>query len=251
MCVIFLAINQHPKYKFIVAANRDEFYDRPTAQADFWAENPNILAGKDLVHGGTWLGVTITGRFAAVTNFRNPAQPKGKLSRGNLVKDFLLNEDSPQQYLQQIKADKDNYTGFNLLVGDTLSDVNVSYYSNISDKILNLSSGIYGLSNHLLNTDWQKVKKGKSKLGNNLDEISNDSLFEILADKTQANDEDLPNTGIGVERERILSPIFIETPIYGTRCSSLILVDKTDNISFTERNYFGNPTQFSENTFNL
>jgi uncharacterized protein with NRDE domain len=240
MCVILFAINQHPKYKFIVTANRDEFYERPTAQAEFWAENPNILAGKDLVHGGTWLGVTKNGRFAAVTNFRNPNQPKGSLSRGNLVKDFFCGVDSPQHYLQQIHADKDNYTGFNLLVGELSNEVNLSYYSNISDEIIKLNAGIFGLSNHLLDTDWHKVKSGKSKLKNTLNDISNDNLLEILADKTSAKDEDLPNTGVGIERERILSPIFIETPIYGTRCSSVLLIDYENNAEFIEKSFVGN-----------
>jgi uncharacterized protein with NRDE domain len=237
MCVIFFAINQHPKYKFIVAANRDEFYERPTAHADFWVENPNILAGKDLVHGGTWLGVTKTGRFAAVTNYRDPNQRKGKLSRGNLVKDFLLGEDSPQTYLQQIQSDKGYYTGFNLLVGELQNEVNLSYYSNVSDEIIELDSGIYGLSNHLLDTDWNKVKSGKAEFENALNDVSINNLFEILADKTLANDKDLPNTGVGIERERILSPIFIETPIYGTRCSTILLVENNKTVEFIERNY--------------
>ncbi len=237
MCIILFAINQHPKYKFILAANRDEFYNRPTAQADFWAENPNVLAGKDLVHGGTWLGITKTGRFAAVTNFRDPNQPKGKLSRGNLVKDFLFGNETPNQYLQQIQADKDNYTGFNLLIGDFKDEVNLSYYSNIGNEIIALNSGIYGLSNHLLDTNWHKVKSGKAKLQNNLNEISADNLFDILNDKTNAKDEDLPNTGVGIEREKILSPIFIETPIYGTRCSTVLSVEHSNNVEFIERSY--------------
>jgi uncharacterized protein with NRDE domain len=237
MCIILFAINQHPKYKFILAANRDEFYNRPTAYANFWAENPDVLAGKDLVCGGTWLGVTKNGRFAAVTNFRAPNQPKGELSRGNLVKDFLFGNETPNQYLQQIQADKASFTGFNLLVGELSNEVNLSYYSNISDEIIALNSGIYGLSNHLLDTNWQKVKSGKTKLQNSLNNLSTDNLLEILADKTQAKDEDLPNTGVGIERERILSPIFIETPIYGTRCSTVLSVEHSNNVEFIERNY--------------
>ncbi len=251
MCIILFAIDQHPKYKFILAANRDEFYERPTAPTDFWAENPNILAGKDLVHGGTWLGVTKTGRFAAVTNFRDPNQPKGRLSRGNLVKDFLFRGDSPQHYLQQIQSDRDNYTGFNLLIGELSHNTNVAYYSNISDEIITLNSGIYGLSNHLLDTDWHKVKSGKAKLQNSLNEITTDNLLEILADKTVANDEDLPNTGIGLERERILSPIFIETPIYGTRCSSVLLVADDDEVTFNEKSYDNKFLDFAEQRFTI
>jgi uncharacterized protein with NRDE domain len=249
MCVIFLAVKQHPKYKFIVAANRDEFYERPTAQAEFWAENENVLAGKDLVHGGTWLGITKNGRFAAVTNFRDPKQPKGKLSRGNLVKDFLFGKVSPNVYLQQIQADKEHYTGFNLFVGDFKHDVNVAYYSNISDEIIALNSGIYGLSNHLLDTDWHKVRGGKVKLQNSLNNISADNLLEILSDKTQADDQDLPNTGVGIERERILSPIFIETPVYGTRCSSVLLVGNDNQTKFVEKGFERNKNLKIEKDF--
>jgi uncharacterized protein with NRDE domain len=237
MCIILFAINQHPKYKFILAANRDEFYERPTAQADFWAENPNVLAGKDLVHGGTWLGVTKNGRFATVTNFRNPNQPKGKLSRGNLVKDFLFSENSPQGYLQQIQTDRDNYTGFNLLVGDFSGEVDIQYYSNISDEIIALNSGIYGLSNHLLDTNWHKVANGKSAFAEALEDVSSNRLFEVLAIKTLANDEVLPDTGVGIERERILSPIFIKTPIYGTRCSTVLLVGNDKKVEFIEKSF--------------
>jgi uncharacterized protein with NRDE domain len=249
MCVIFIAINQHPKYKFIVAANRDEFYERPTAQAEFWAENENVLAGKDLLHGGTWLGVTKTGRFAAVTNFRNPNQPKGRRSRGHLVTDFLFGLDSPQTYLQQIQVDKESYTGFNLLIGDFSNKVNISYYSNISNEIITLNSGIYGLSNHLLDTDWHKVSNGKSKLKNSLNDLTTDNLLEILADKTHADDEGLPDTGVGTERERILSSIFIETPIYGTRCSSVLLVGNDNQTKFAEKSFDQNKKLTIEKDF--
>lgn len=243
MCVIFLAINQHPKYRFILAANRDEFYERPTAQAHFWDENPNILAGKDLVYGGTWLGVTKTGRFAAVTNYRDPNQPQGNFSRGNLVKDFLTGEKPASDYLQQIQADKDTYTGFNLLVGELKDDVNILYYSNISDEIINLKSGIYGLSNHLLDTPWKKVVLGKAKLKNALIDFSTDKLFNILSDKKQAKIEDLPQAGIGIEREKRLSSIFIETENYGTR-SSTVLTLENQKISFEEVSYQSDIVKF-------
>ena len=133
MCLILFAYKAHPKYKFILAANRDEFYKRPTASAHFWKEAPNILAGRDLVLGGTWLGVTKTGRFAAVTNFRNPSQLKGKLSRGLLVSDFLRDDDSVFDYMQRLKNDAENYAGFNLLVGNFIND-ELAYFSNQDRK---------------------------------------------------------------------------------------------------------------------
>jgi uncharacterized protein with NRDE domain len=237
MCVIFLAINQHPQYKFIVAANRDEFYERPTASAKFWKENPNVWAGKDLIHGGSWLGFTKSGRFAAVTNFRNPNQLKGDFSRGDLVKNFLFGDEESIEYLEQLQFDKDKYTGFNLLVGDLKDNVKIAYYSNISNEIIELDSGIYGLSNHLLDTNWHKVKYGKLNFQNSLNDVSFEKLFTLLADKTPANDKDLPDTGIGFEREKILSSIFIETPIYGTRCSTVILLENNNTLNFAEKSF--------------
>ena len=165
MCLILFAKNIHPKYKFILAANRDEFYDRPTASARFCDDAPNLLAGKDLVHGGTWLGITKTGRFATVTNYRNPNQPNGKRSRGALVSEFLLGTISVLEYLSEVEKLSDEYTGFNLFVGDFSNDKNeLAYFSNRGDGITSLDSSIYGLSNHLLETPWPKVVRGKKML---------------------------------------------------------------------------------------
>ena len=241
MCLILFAKNAHPKYKFILAANRDEFYNRPTASAAFWNDAPNLLAGKDLVHGGAWLGITKTGRFATVTNYRDPNQPTGKRSRGALVIDFLLGAISVSEYSQEVEKVSDEYTGFNLLVGDFGNDGNeLAYFSNRGDEIKMLNTGFYGLSNHLLDAPWQKVLRGKksfSEIISNESEISLTSLFNILQNKTFAKDEDLPNTGIGNERERILSPMFIETPIYGTRCSTVLLIGNDNSVTFAEKSY--------------
>ena len=247
MCLILFAKNAHPKYKFILAANRDEFYNRPTAPATFWSDATNLLAGKDLVHGGTWLGMTKTGRFATVTNYRDPNQPNGKRSRGALVKDFLLGTNSVSEYLIEVEENSDDYTGFNLLVGDFGNDRNeLAYFSNRSEATNILDTEIYGLSNHLLDSPWQKVLRGKKKFAEiilNESEISLTSLFNILQDKTFAKDVDLPNTGIGLERERILSPMFIETPIYGTRCSTVLLIGNDNLVTFSEKTF---QTQLSE-----
>ncbi|MEP6903066.1 MAG: NRDE family protein [Actinomycetota bacterium] len=240
MCVIFLAYQQHSKYPLILLANRDEFYERPTAKADFWEDSPQVFAGRDLVHGGTWLGMTNSGRFAAVTNYRDPNAPHGKFSRGDLVSNFLKNDESVEDYLKKIQSRAADYSGFNLLLGEiNRPNDKIGYYSNRENEIKMLEKGVYGLSNHLLDTPWRKVQKGKNKLSILLenDVIKKDSLFEILNDKTLAEDQDLPDTGIGYEREKLLSAIFIETPIYGTRSSSLILVDKDYQIILDERTY--------------
>lgn len=240
MCVIFFAFKQHPKYPLILLANRDEFYERPTAKVHFWEEAPQIFAGRDLVHNGTWLGITKSGRFAAVTNYRDPNAPKGIISRGDLVSNFLKGQENVEKYLKQIQKNADDYSGFNLLVGEINKQTDeVGYYSNRQDKITILEAGIYGLSNHLLDTPWRKVEKGKSVLSKILqtDELHKDKFFELLTDKTLADDKDLPDTGIGYEREKLLSAIFIETPIYGTRSSSLVLADKDYEITLDEHSY--------------
>lgn len=236
MCLIILSYSNHPVYRLILAANRDEFYDRPTAPLGFWEETPSVLAGRDLKSGGTWLGVTKSGRICAVTNFRDPAvQLKDAPSRGLLVGNFLKGSESPERYLQKVKEDGNKYNGFNLLAGD---ESGIFCCSNRADKILRLSPGIHGLSNHLLDTPWPKVAKGKRCLESILssDEIDCVSIFELLSDGNMPPDGDLPDTGVGIEWERILSPLFIRSEIYGTRSSSIVLIGK-ENITFMERTY--------------
>lgn len=243
MCLILLAFDAHPKYKFILAANRDEFYARPTAAAKFWDDAPQILAGRDLLAGGTWLGITKMGRFSAVTNYRNPAVPSGERSRGDLTRNFLNGIDSPKHYLQQIEREKEFFSGFNLLVGDFGKTRNeLFYFSNRGGKTTKLSGGIYGLSNALLDSPWQKVENGKANLGRILQTnytISADELFEILADRQVASDDKLPETGIGLERERMLSSAFIETKDYGTSISTVLLIDRKGIVQFFEKTHIG------------
>lgn len=240
MCVIFLAYRQHPKYPLILLANRDEFYDRPTARAQIWDDAPEILAGRDLLFGGTWLGVTEAGRFAAVTNYRDPKAAKGSRSRGELVRDFLIAKNSPADFLEGVKSKAQEYSGFNLLVGkiNQTSD-EIAYFSNRAAEIKILRPGIYGLSNHLLDTPWRKVEKGKNLLSEIIakNEINENIFFDVLSDSALADDEDLPDTGIGFEREKALSSIFIKTPNYGTRSSTVLLIDEENKISFTEKTF--------------
>jgi len=240
MCVIFLAYQTHPGFPLILLANRDEFYARPTAGAKFWEDFPDIFAGRDLVHGGTWLGITNSGRFAAVTNFRDPEASAGKFSRGNLVGDFLKTDVSVENYLSEMRARAGEFSGFNLLVGEiSAENQTVGYYSNREDNVKILAPGIYGLSNHLLDTPWRKVEWGKAALSKLLENggFEKKKFLEILDDRTLADDADLPDTGIGLEREKLLSAIFIETPVYGTRSSSLVTVDKDYKISLDERSF--------------
>jgi uncharacterized protein with NRDE domain len=236
MCLILLSYMDHPSYRLILAANRDEFYDRPTAPIGFREEAPHILAGKDLKSGGTWLGVTKTGRICAITNFRDPAsQLTDAPSRGLLVENFLKGNESPEKYLQKVRKEGERYNGFNLLAGDGSG---LFCFSNRSDEILEISRGIHGLSNHLIDTPWPKVEKGKRIFKQILSESSIDPerIFALLSDREMPSDANLPDTGVGIEWERILSPLFIKSEIYGTRSSSIVLMDEK-SITFMERTY--------------
>jgi uncharacterized protein with NRDE domain len=237
MCLIFFAINHHPAYKLIVAANRDEFYARKTAPAHFWEDHPHILGGRDLEASGTWMGMNKNGKISLVTNYRDPANINPVApSRGKLVSDFLLNGDTPEEYLGKVSERASQYNGFNLLTGypDQLW-----YLSNYKKGIQKLESGVYGLSNHLLDTPWPKVNRGKGKFTNVIDNsvVEPEALFELLNDEQRASDQSLPDTGIGLERERALSSMFIKTNGYGTRCSTVILVSHDNHVLFSERVY--------------
>jgi uncharacterized protein with NRDE domain len=239
MCLILLSFKQHPVYPLVFAANRDEFYDRPTAPASFWEDRPDLLAGRDLKEGGTWLGITRGGRMAALTNYRDPASVKLQApSRGWLVKDYLCGREDTDIYLKKLEKQADLYNGFSVILGDPSR---LYYFSNRNGTI-ELTPGLYGLSNSLLNTPWPKVERGKQSLGallSQTDDPPPENLFSILKDQTRSEDHQLPDTGIGLEWERILSSMFITSPIYGTRSSSLLLVDRHRCVTFMERIYNG------------
>jgi uncharacterized protein with NRDE domain len=238
MCVIFLALDQHPDHLVLLLANRDEFYERPTAPARYWEDSPEILAGRDLVAGGTWLGVTRGGRFAAVTNYRDSLAPKGNVSRGSLVAEFLKSDQPAAEYAEEVLARSDDLSGFNLFVGEPAKDsFDVRYVSNRTDHVLKLESGVYGLSNHLLDTAWPKVTLGKSRFAQLLAQphITHEQALDLLTDSTLAVDAELPDTGIGYEREKALSPIFIKTPSYGTRSSTFLSIGPDMKMDFEER----------------
>lgn len=237
MCLIFFSVNEHPRYKLIVAGNRDEFHQRRTAPAGFWPDVPHVLAGRDLEANGTWLGVSRKGRISLLTNFRDPANINPAApSRGHLVSDFLVQDVHGKDYLMDVKQRGSQYNGFNLLAG---TPDQLWYYSNYAGDIQAVDKGFHGLSNHLLNTPWPKVERGKQLLASVLakETILPDELFELLYDEQRAPDNALPDTGIGLERERVLSSMFIKSPNYGSRCSTVVLVDRQNHVFFAERVY--------------
>jgi len=237
MCLIAFALETHPRFRLILAANRDEFYARPSAAAAFWSDEPQVLAGRDLAAGGTWLGVTTAGRLGAVTNYREPQQGRGPwLSRGCLVADYLAGSMTAAAYLDRVRRRSGEYQGFNLLVGD---GDGFWYYSNRGGDPCRLPPGVHGLSNHLLDTPWPKVVSARERLERllRLDTPDPEALFALLGDRTVFPNHLLPDTGVGLERERLLSSPFIAGSDYGTRSSSIILLDRSGVITFMERSF--------------
>lgn len=234
MCLLFYCRDAHPELPFILLANRDEFYDRPTRPAGFWAGDPAVLAGRDLRRHGTWLGITRTGRWAALTNFREPSEAAFERSRGDIVRDYLTGDRSARDFAAALQPVAAEYDGFNLLLGDARESL---WLSNRGGSLRTLGPGVYGLSNHLLETPWPKVRHGKRNLSAQLRRRPVvDRLFEPLADRTVYED-DLPDTGVDPAVERMLSSAFIASPRYGTRSSTLIMVNRDRKAYFEERTY--------------
>lgn len=249
MCLIFVSIRNHPVYKIVIAANRDEFYARKTAPAQWWKDYPEVVGGRDLEAGGTWMAMTKTGKISLITNYRdlkniNPSAP----TRGQLVSDYLENDSVAEIYCREVEKKGRQYNGFNLLTG-TADEL--WYVSNYKEGVEKLSPGFYGLSNKLLDSPWPKLLRGKERLKPVLEEqtIHPDELLDVLNDETRAKDEDLPDTGVGLERERALSSMFIKSPGYGTRCSTAVLIDHNDHVIFVERVYDLKDFSFSSNRF--
>ncbi|HMV09120.1 MAG TPA: NRDE family protein [Cyclobacteriaceae bacterium] len=249
MCLIFISVQDHPTYKLIIAANRDEFYQRKTAPASYWRDHPEILGGRDLEAQGTWMAMNKNGRIAMVTNYRDIRNIKHVApSRGALVTNFLLDGSSPENYLGQVESKGQEYNGFNLVVG---SGEELWYNSNYKQGVHKLSAGLHGLSNHLLDTPWPKVERGLDKMKSLLTkpQLSIDSLFSVLFDDMIAADDKLPDTGVGLERERMLSSMFIKSPGYGTRCSTVVLIDRDDHVNFSERVFDLQTFDFTQRDF--
>ncbi|GHM99434.1 hypothetical protein WSM22_09240 [Cytophagales bacterium WSM2-2] len=257
MCLIFLSVNEHPNYKLIVAANRDEFYARKTTAAEFWKNHPEILGGCDLEAVkpdgtcGTWMAVNKNGRIAMVTNYRDLKNIKSNApSRGYLVTDFLLSQEPPESYLRKVEPKASEYNGFNLIVG---SVEGLFYLSNYKSGVDRIEHGLHGLSNALLDTPWPKVSKGKEQMKTLFaqPEIDAEKILEALRDEHQAPDSQLPDTGVGLERERMLSAMFIKSPNYGSRCSTIVTISQQNKIEFTERVYNLRTFEFTQQTFNF
>ena len=240
MCILFIAIKQHPEYPLVIAANRDEFHARPTQRSHFWPHS-NVLAGKDLSAGGTWMGINTQGNIAALTNIRAPGKEnKDALSRGEIVSNYLNAVTSQSDYLKILQSSNTRYNGYNLLFG---SLTNLQVYNSFENTSFELKDGIYGLSNASLDSPWPKLDMGKTALAQycqNSHNVNQEHLFELLGNNHRAADEDLPSTGICLEWEKMLSSIFIQSPQYGTRSSTVLLINKQREVSWEERTF--NPT---------
>ncbi len=255
MCIAYLAIGAHPDWPLFIAANRDEFHARPTTVAGPWPAHPELLAGIDQMAGGTWLGVTRQGRFGLLTNYRDMAYKPQAASRGALVADYLKADVPPGEYAGQVARQGGRYNGFNLIVGDLEQSC---YASNRhgDGQALTLEPGRHVLSNHLLNTAWPKTQRLKERLDEYpMQELAKtlNPVFEILKDTTPAEDNALPSTGLSLERERLLSSPFIISPEYGTRCSTVVAINRDGRGFFSEITYDpqGIPTERHDWPFSL
>ncbi|MFY9327917.1 MAG: NRDE family protein [Georgfuchsia sp.] len=254
MCLILAAWQTHPQYPLVIAANRDENFARPTCSAAFWPEAPNLLAGRDLSGGGTWLGITRgdrSFRFASLTNYRDPQREKQiATSRGSLVTGFLQDTTKTLDYLAEVELIGDSYNGFNLMVSDGET---LACYNNIEHQTRILEPGIHGLSNHVINTPWPKVTTATSALEVSLHALPDtDELFNFLRNEAIAGDADLPNTGIPLEMERRLSAIFVRATAdsaYGTRSSTVLVVGRNNEVFFDEQEWNTNASQSHRQRF--
>ena len=250
MCLIVVAYHAHPRYRLVVAANRDESFSRPTDGAHFWDSAPDLLAGRDRQAGGTWLGLTRQGRFGAVTNHRDPATVRcGALSRGELLRECLLAESEPREFLYRSLSRAHEYGGFNILAVDLARGASGLVYHTNSDpaspggRIDTLKPGCYGLSNGLLDTPWPKLRKTRAGLERIVHSHADDpnrllcSLLALMADDELAPDGELPDTGVDLESERRHSSVFITGDRYGTRSTTVLAIDSAGTAFFRERPY--------------
>ncbi|WP_263261396.1 NRDE family protein [Pseudomonas sp. RIT-PI-S] len=233
MCLIIFAWRPAHARPLVVAANRDEFYARPTQALAPWADAPGVHAGRDLEAGGTWLGIGPGGRFAAVTNIRGGAAGPGRRSRGELCATYLAGKQSLDEFARQVCARAADYAGFNLLLSDGRQLYYLNSYSATPEA---LGEGIYGLSNAALNTPWPKLRKARKACTPRLDD-NPAGLFDVLADSTPASDAELPDTGVGLATERLLSSVFIASATYGTRVSTVLVAHADGRREVIERSF--------------
>jgi uncharacterized protein with NRDE domain len=246
MCLIVFAWQPGQPQPLVVAANRDEFFPRPSQPAAPWPEVPGLIAGRDLQAGGTWLGIGPQGRFAALTNIRDLSLPQGERSRGELPIDFLSSTDSPEHFLQRLADQQQRYGGFNLLVG---SRDELWHFNSQSGLARSLPSGIYGVSNADLNTPWPKLERAKQALQASLPAARQEALFELLSNPQRPDDAALPKTGVSLETERMLSSVFIASPGYGTRASTVLIAHANGSRTLHERSFGPNGVYLGEVRF--
>jgi uncharacterized protein with NRDE domain len=243
MCLIVFAWRPGHALPLLVAANRDEFYARPSAALAPWDDYPGIYAGRDLQAGGTWLGIGPGGRFAALTNLRDPTQAEGRRSRGELPAGFLASQLTPEAFLTELQEQADAFSGFNLLLGNAEQ---LWHYNPRSGPAQQLASGVYGMSNASLDTPWPKLLRAKSALAEALANGHEEDLFNLLTDRHIAADAELPQTGIALEFERLLSSAFICSSAYGTRASSVLKVQASGARLLMERRFGPNGVALGE-----
>lgn len=238
MCLISLNWRAHPRYELVLAANRDEFHHRPTATAGWWTDAPDVFGGRDLLQGGGWLAVSRQRKLAAVTNVRRMVQPDGNApSRGALVADFMRSTQSSAEFAKRLRSRADAYAGFNLLLYDGETLLYITNHDGIRSE--RLTPGLHAVSNATLDTPWPKLLRLRSRMQEwgKLEQSDESSLFDALADDHVAADSTLPDTGVGIELERFLSPAFIRGPQYGTRASSVITLGTDGLLQFHERSF--------------
>lgn len=238
MCVIAISFRQHQQFPLIIAANRDEFFNRPTRSMDWWPEDSNLLAGKDLTANGTWAGFTASGKFAAITNVRegNSTPNSRSKSRGSIPLDYLQGTLNPKDYLYDLASRADDFEGFNLFVG---TRDQLFYFSNRQGKVRQLTPGLYACSNGLLDSSWPKVEKLKTDLSAAIgtDRIDIQGLFNALRDDSMADQHRLPDTGVGLSLELGLSPVFVTLGEYGTRCSTVAIATQDDCLAVYNKDF--------------
>ena len=238
MCLLFFAYRMSSTYELVLAANRDEFYRRPTAPLGHLDSQQLILGGRDLEGGGTWLAINRDGRYGAITNYRGPSQAAiNPPSRGGIIMEYLHSSLTARDYLHRLHAEGKLYEGFNLVLGDRQG---LWYYSNIISEIRELQKGYYGLSNDLLDSPWPKVERGKNLLKPLLvgvDTLDPQAIVSRLQDREPPPDHLLPDTGVGLEREQLLGTIFIESSDYGTRSTAVISLENSGRLFFFERTH--------------
>lgn len=238
MCLVVLAYDCHPRYRLVVAANRDEFHDRPAEPLAWWQDVPGMLGGRDLAAGGTWLGIERRGRLGVITNFRDPATYRPSApSRGALIPRFVMGSTPAGEFASSVAAEGAGLSGFSLLLYDGR---NLAYAANQpAAQARPLEPGVYGLSNHALDTPWPKLALTRERFEAEIavEWLRPGPLRMLLRDRRPAPDEALPDTGIGVERERLLSSPFIVSESYGTRCTTIVLFDREGGVLVEECRY--------------